>query len=193
VVELKIGVLALQGAVSEHIESFSTLGVEAIPVRLPLELNGLKALVIPGGESTTISRLMSDFAILGTVRELASQGFPILGTCAGLILLAKKVAGFKLDTIAAMDIEVRRNAYGRQVNSFEADLDIFVLGNNPFPGVFIRAPIIERVGDGVEILCRLDGVPVAVQQGKMLACSFHPELAGDLRFHKYFLDLVMKE
>jgi 5'-phosphate synthase pdxT subunit len=193
VVELKIGVLALQGAVSEHIESFSTLGVEAIPVRLPLELNGLKALVIPGGESTTISRLMSDFAILGAVRELASQGFPILGTCAGLILLAKKVAGFKLDTIAAMDIEVRRNAYGRQVNSFEADLDIFVLGNNPFPGVFIRAPIIERVGDGVEILCRLDGVPVAVQQGKMLACSFHPELAGDLRFHKYFLDLVMKE
>lgn len=190
---MKIGVLALQGAVSEHIESFSTLGVEAIPVRLPLELNGLKALVIPGGESTTISRLMSDFAILGTVRELASQGFPILGTCAGLILLAKKVAGFKLDTIAAMDIEVRRNAYGRQVNSFEADLDIFVLGNNPFPGVFIRAPIIERVGDGVEILCRLDGVPVAVQQGKMLACSFHPELAGDLRFHKYFLDLVMKE
>ncbi len=192
-VELKVGVLALQGAVSEHIESFSTLGVEAIPVRSPLELNGLKALVIPGGESTTISRLMSDFAILGAVRELASQGFPILGTCAGLILLAKKVAGFKLDTIAAMDIEVRRNAYGRQVDSFEADLDIFVLGNSPFPGVFIRAPIIEKVGDGVEILCRLDGVPVAVQQGKTLACSFHPELAGDLRFHKYFLDLVTKE
>lgn len=192
-VELKVGVLALQGSVSEHIECLSALDVEAIPVRLPLELSGLKALVIPGGESTTISRLMSDFAVLGAIRELASQGFPILGTCAGLILLAKKVVGFKLDTISVMDIEVRRNAYGRQIDSFEARLDIFVLGNNPFPGVFIRAPIIERVGDGVEVLCCLDGVPVAVQQGKMLACSFHPELAGDLRFHKYFLDLATKK
>lgn len=192
-VELKIGVLALQGSVSEHIESLSALDVEAIPVRLPSELNGLEALVIPGGESTTISRLMSDFAILGAIRELASRGFPILGTCAGLILLAKKVVDFKMDTIGVMDIEVRRNAYGRQVDSFEASLDIFVLGNNPFPGVFIRAPIIKRVGDGVEVLCRLDGVPIAVQQGKMLACSFHPELAGDLRFHKYFLDLATKK
>jgi 5'-phosphate synthase pdxT subunit len=135
---------------------------------------------------------MADFALLDVIRALARQGIPIFGTCAGLILLAKRVIGFTLDTIGVMDIEVRRNAYGRQVDSFETDLDIQALGNVPFRGVFIRAPVIEKVGDGVEILCRLNGVPVAVQQGKVLACTFHPELTGDLRFHKYFLDLVNK-
>jgi len=192
VVGLKIGVVALQGAVSEHIDSFAALGVEAVPVRLPSDINGLQAIVLPGGESTTISRLMADFALLDVIRALARQGIPIFGTCAGLILLAKRVIGFTLDTIGVMDIEVRRNAYGRQVDSFETDLDIQALGNVPFRGVFIRAPVIEKVGDGVEILCRLNGVPVAVQQGKVLACTFHPELTGDLRFHKYFLDLVNK-
>jgi len=192
VVGLKIGVVALQGAVSEHIDSFAALGVEAVPVRLPSDINGLQAIVLPGGESTTISRLMADFALLDVIRALARQGIPIFGTCAGVILLAKRVIGFTLDTIGVMDIEVRRNAYGRQVDSFETDLDIQALGNVPFRGVFIRAPVIEKVGDGVEILCRLNGVPVAVQQGKVLACTFHPELTGDLRFHKYFLDLVNK-
>lgn len=191
-VGLKIGVVALQGAVSEHIDSFAALGVEAVPVRLPSDINGLQAIVLPGGESTTISRLMADFALLDVIRALARQGIPIFGTCAGVILLAKRVIGFTLDTIGVMDIEVRRNAYGRQVDSFETDLDIQALGNVPFRGVFIRAPVIEKVGDGVEILCRLNGVPVAVQQGKVLACTFHPELTGDLRFHKYFLDLVNK-
>ncbi len=190
---MKIGVLALQGAVSEHIKSFHALGVEAIPVRLPSEVNGLSALVLPGGESTTISRLMKDFALLGKVRKLVQQGFPIFGTCAGLILLAKKVVGFELDTVGVLNVEVRRNAYGRQVDSFEADLNIDVLGTVPFRGIFIRAPIIEAVGEGVDVLCRLDAVPVAVQQGKMLACSFHPELTDDVRFHKYFVDIVVKE
>lgn len=189
-VGLKIGVLALQGAVSEHIKSFAALGVEALPIRLPSEIKGLEALVLPGGESTTISRLMKDFALLEEVRKLAQQGFPIFGTCAGLILLAKKVIGLKLDTIGVLDVEVRRNAYGRQVNSFEADLDIGVLGDTPFRGIFIRAPIIETVGEGIQVLCRLNGVPVAVQQGKILACSFHPELTEDVRFHKHFVDII---
>lgn len=191
-VGLKIGVLALQGAVSEHIKCFATLGVEATPVRLPAELNGLSALVLPGGESTTIGRLMKDFALLEKVCRLAQQGFPIFGTCAGLILLAKRVVGFELDTIGALDVEVRRNAYGRQVDSFEVDLNVGVLGDVPFRGIFIRAPVIQAVGDGVEVLCRLDGIPVAVQQGRILACSFHPELTDDIRFHKYFVDLVVK-
>jgi len=187
---LKVGVLALQGAVTEHIESFAALGVEAVPIRLPSQINGLAALVLPGGESTTISRLMKDFALLEEVRRLAQQGFPMFGTCAGLILLAKKVVDFKLDTIGILNIEVRRNAYGRQVDSFEADLHIDVLGAPPFRGVFIRAPMVEAVGEGVEVLCQLNGVPVAVRQDKILACSFHPELTEDIRFHKYFLDMI---
>ncbi len=191
-VGLKIGVLALQGAVSEHIKSFAALGIEAAPVRLPSQVNGLSALVLPGGESTTISRLMKDFALVEEVRRLAQQGFPIFGTCAGLILLAKKVVGLEMDTVGVLNIAVRRNAYGRQVDSFEADLTVDVLGATPFRGIFIRAPIIEAVGEGVKVLCRLDGVPVAVQQGRILACSFHPELTEDIRFHKYFVDLIVK-
>lgn len=189
---MKIGVLALQGAVSEHVRSFAAIGVEAVPVHLPSQVNGLEALVLPGGESTTISRLMKEFALLDDVRKLALQGFPVFGTCAGLILLAKKVIDFKLDTIGVLDVEVRRNAYGRQVDSFEADLEIKVLGAMPFRGIFIRAPIIEGVGDDVEVLCRLNGFPVAVRQGKVLACSFHPELTEDIRFHKYFVELIAR-
>lgn len=187
---MKIGVLALQGAVSEHINAFSSIGVESIPIRLPSELAEVKALVIPGGESTTISRLMLDYALLGSVRQLVLQGVPIFGTCAGLILLAKKVRETKIETIGVLDVVVKRNAYGRQINSFETKIDIPVLGTEPFPAIFIRAPIIESVGNGVEILARLNGVPVAVRQGKIVACSFHPELTGDLRFHRYFMELV---
>ncbi len=187
---MKIGVLALQGAVTEHIQMLSDLGTEAVPVRLPSELEDLDALIIPGGESTTIAKLLSDYGLLEPIRRLAKKGFPIFGTCAGLVLLAKKVPNLKLETIGMMDIEVKRNAFGRQVDSFEADLKIPALHNGAFHGVFIRAPIIEKADSNVEVLCQLNGKPVAVKQGKILACAFHPELTGDTRLHKYFLDIV---
>jgi 5'-phosphate synthase pdxT subunit len=187
---VKIGVMALQGAVAEHIQMLSALGAEAVPVRLPSELEGLDALIIPGGESTTISKLLSDYGLMEPIRRLAKKGFPIFGTCAGLVLLAKKVPNLQMESIGVMDIEVERNAFGRQVDSFEADLKIPALHNGTFHGVFIRAPIIEKVRRGVEVLCQLNGKPVAVKQRKLLACAFHPELTDDLRLHKYFLDIV---
>jgi pyridoxal 5'-phosphate synthase pdxT subunit len=187
---VKIGVLALQGAVAEHIQMLSALGAEAVPVRLPSELDGLDALIIPGGESTTISKLLSDYGLMEPIRRLAKKGFPIFGTCAGLVLLAKKAPNLQMESIGVMDIEVERNAFGRQVDSFEADLKIPALRNGTFHGIFIRAPIIEKAERGVEVLCQLNGKPVAVRQGKLLACAFHPELTDDLRLHKYFLKLV---
>ena len=187
---MKIGVLALQGAAAEHIQMLSALGAEAVPVRLPSELDDLDALIIPGGESTTISKLLSDYGLMEPIRRLAKKGFPIFGTCAGLVLLAKKVPNLQMESIGVMDIEVERNAFGRQVDSFEADLKIPALHNGTFRGVFIRAPIIEKVERGVEVLCQLNGKPVAVRQRKLLACAFHPELTDDLRLHKYFLDIV---
>jgi len=187
---VKIGVLALQGAVTEHIQMLSAIGVEAVPIRLPSELEGLDALIIPGGESTTISKLLSDYGLMKPIRRLAKKGFPIFGTCAGLVLLAKKVPNLQMESLGVMDIEVERNAFGRQVDSFEADLKIPALHNGTFHGVFIRAPIIEKVERGVEVLCQLNGKPVAVRQRKLLACAFHPELTDDLRLHKYFLDIV---
>jgi 5'-phosphate synthase pdxT subunit len=187
---VKIGVLALQGAVAEHIQMLSSLGAEAVPVRLPSELEGLDALIIPGGESTTISKLLYDYGLIEPIRRLAKKGFPIFGTCAGLVLLAKKVPNLQMESIGVMDIEVERNAFGRQVDSFEADLKIPALHNGTFHGIFIRAPIIEKVERGVEVLCQLNGKPVAVRQRKLLACAFHPELTDDLRLHKYFLDIV---
>jgi 5'-phosphate synthase pdxT subunit len=187
---VKIGVLALQGAAAEHIQMMSALGAEAVPVRLPSELDGIDALIIPGGESTTISKLLSDYGLMEPIRLLAKKGFPIFGTCAGLVLLAKKVPNLQMESIGMMDIEVKRNAFGRQVDSFEADLKIPALHNGTFHGIFIRAPIIEKAERGVEVLCQLNGKPVAVRQGKLLACAFHPELTDDLRLHKYFLKLV---
>jgi 5'-phosphate synthase pdxT subunit len=187
---MKIGVLALQGAFIEHIGVFQRLDVEAAPVYLPEELDGLDALVIPGGESTTISRLM-EADLARPVRELATEGLPIMGTCAGLVLLAREITGDSVKSLGLMDIRVKRNAFGRQVDSFESDLQIPVLGEQPFHAVFIRAPIVEEVGSGVEILASLpDGPIVAVRQGKLVACAFHPELTDDLRFHQYFLDIV---
>jgi len=187
---VKIGVLALQGAVTEHIQMLSALDTEAIPVRILSEIDGLDALVIPGGESTTISKLLSDYGLMEPIRKLAEQGFPIFGTCAGLVLLAKKVSNLETEPIGAMDIEVKRNAFGRQVDSFEANLEIPALHNGAFRGIFIRAPIVEKAENGVEVLCQLNNKPVAVRQGKLLACAFHPELTDDLRLHRYFLDLV---
>ena len=188
---MRIGVLASQGAFAEHIAILHQLEVEALPVRLPKELMGLDGLIIPGGESTSISSLMLDYNLTNEIRNLANNGLPIFGTCAGMILLAKRGADSSAEPIGVMDITVKRNAFGRQKDSFETELSIPVLGEKPFPGVFIRAPLIEQANSGVEILAKLaDGVKVAARQGKLLASAFHPELTNDLRFHQYFLDIV---
>jgi 5'-phosphate synthase pdxT subunit len=188
-----VGVLALQGDFREHKEALRRLGVEAKEVRKPEHLLGLKALIVPGGESTTIGLLAQKWGLLEPLREFARSGQPLWGTCAGMILMAKEVVdgvpGQPL--LGLMEITVRRNAFGRQVDSFEADLPVSVLGNPPFHAVFIRAPVIERVGAGVEVLAALeDGTAVAVQHGNLLATAFHPELTRDDRFHRYFLKLA---
>jgi len=188
---MKIGVLASQGAFAEHIAILHQLKVEALPIRLPRELNGLNGLIIPGGESSSISKLMLDYNLMNEIRNLAKNGLPILGTCAGMILLANKVSDLNIEPLGAMDITVRRNAFGRQIDSFETELSMPVLGEKPFPGIFIRAPLIEQANSEVEILARLnDGTGVAARQGKLLASAFHPELTDDLRFHQYFMDIV---
>ncbi len=191
---MKIGVLALQGAFIEHISAIQKLGVEASPVRLPKELNSLDGLIIPGGESTSILNLMQGFNLIQPLREFAQAGFPILGTCAGMICLAKRVShsnNSNAETLALMDMEVRRNAFGRQADSFETELPVPALGDKPFPAVFIRAPIVENASPQVEILAKLpNGATAAARQQKLLATAFHPELTSDLRFHDYFLKIV---
>jgi 5'-phosphate synthase pdxT subunit len=188
---MKIGVLASQGAFAEHILALNKLDIEAVPVRLPGELKRVDGLIIPGGESTTISRLMSSYNLMQEIASLTKDGMPLWGTCAGMILMAKQISGNTTKSLGLMDIRVKRNAFGRQVDSFETELKIPVLGEVPFPAVFIRAPIIENCEKGVEVLARLDNnTIVAARQGKMLATAFHPELTNDLRFHQYFLDIV---
>ena len=188
---MRIGVLASQGAFAEHIAILHRLEVEALPVRLPRELMGLDGLIIPGGESTSISKLMLDYNLLSEIRNLAKNGLPIFGTCAGMILLASEILGSNVESLRVMDIIVRRNAFGRQRDSFETELSIPVLGEKIFLGIFIRAPIIEGVDSEVRILAKLaDGSSVAARQGKLLVSAFHPELTDDLRFHQYFLDIV---
>ena len=188
---MRIGVLASQGAFVEHIAVLQQLGVETLPVRLPSELRGWDGLIIPGGESTSISRLMVDYNLVSEIKNLAESGLPILGTCAGMILLAREILDSDVEPLGLMDITVRRNAFGRQRESFETEIDIPVLGEKPFPGVFIRAPIIEQANNEVEILTRLtNGTGVAARQGKILASAFHPELTNDLRFHQYFLNII---
>ncbi len=191
---MRIGVLAAQGAFIEHMAVLRQLGVEAVPVRLPGELEGLDGLIIPGGESTTISQLLVDYKLLDDIKKLAQNGLPILGTCAGMILLSNDVADPKVEPLGVMPIKIKRNAFGRQRESFETELAIPVLGVKPFHGVFIRAPAIEQVNNGVEILSRLaDGTIVAARQGKLLVAAFHPELTDDLRFHQYFLDMITQK
>jgi 5'-phosphate synthase pdxT subunit len=191
---MKIGVLALQGAFIEHISVIQQLGVEASPVRLPNELGSLDGLIIPGGESTTMLNLMQSFNFIQPLKELAQAGLPILGTCAGMVCLAKKVSNSinsNMETLAVMDMEVRRNAFGRQVDSFETELPVPALGDEPFAAIFIRAPIIERAGPQVEILAKLpNDIAVAARQGKLVVSAFHPELSHDLRFHRYFLKII---
>jgi 5'-phosphate synthase pdxT subunit len=188
---MKIGVLASQGAFIEHITILKQLETEAVPVRLPGELRGLDGLIIPGGESTTISKLMTAYDLMDKIGALARKGLPLFGTCAGMIMMAKNISGKGSPSLELIDIRVKRNAFGRQVDSFETDLHIPVLGEIYFPAVFIRAPVIEHCAKGVEILARLkDGKIVAAREGKMLVSAFHPELTNDTRFHKYFLDIV---
>ncbi len=186
----RAGVLGLQGDFREHIETLRALGVEPVDVRRPEQLDALDALIIPGGESTTIGKLARHYGIIPKLRERVERGMPVWGTCAGAIFLARDVPEHPHPLASLMDITVERNAFGRQVDSFEADLAVSVLGERPFHAVFIRAPRIVRVGPGVDVLATLaDGTVVAVRQGNLLATSFHPELTGDRRFHEFFLSL----
>lgn len=185
---MKIGVLALQGDVPEHERALEAAGAAPATVRHAHELDAVDALVLPGGESTTMAKLLSRFDLLEPLRARARGGLPLYGTCAGMILMARDVAGGE-DTLGVMDVAVTRNAYGRQVDSFEADLDIGGI-EGPFRAVFIRAPAVERVGPGVEVLASCDGRPVLVREGSLLASSFHPEMTGDQRVHELFVAMV---
>lgn len=195
---LRIGVLALQGAFAEHLVCLTRAGAEAVAVRLPCQLEGLDGLVIPGGESTAIGKLMRAYGLTEALRSLAGQAFPIYGTCAGMILLARDIEGDETgeiggNRIGVMDIVVRRNAFGRQVESFEQDVEIPRIGGAPFRGLFIRAPIVVRVGADVRVLCHLpDGTIVGAEQENVLVTAFHPELTPDGRIHSYFLDIVAR-
>lgn len=188
---MKIGVLAAQGAFVEHIKVLNQLEVDAAPVRLPRELAGMDGLIIPGGESTTISRLIAEYGLEEKIKKLAVEGKPLFGTCAGMIILSRNISGNTTHTLGLMDIRVKRNAFGRQRESFEVMLPVPALGEEPFPAVFIRAPLIESYSSEVEVLAKLpDDTMVAARQGNLLVTAFHPELTGDRRFHRYFLDMT---
>jgi 5'-phosphate synthase pdxT subunit len=181
---VRIGVLALQGAFREHVAMLGAIGVESVEVRLPEDLRDVHGLILPGGESTTMRRLVRRWGLAGPILDLARSGAPIFGTCAGMIVLGKAIVGGEEPVLPLLDVVVERNAFGRQLDSFETDLDVPVLGERPVHAIFIRAPIIEDVGPGVDVLARLDdGRIVAVREGNVLATSFHPELAGETRFH----------
>lgn len=189
----RAGVLALQGAFREHRRALRDVGLDAVEVRVPSDLEGVDGLVIPGGESTTMSKLMQAYGLEDPIAELHARGAPLLGTCAGMIVLARDAVDGRPDQryLGLIDIDVRRNAYGRQTASFEAPVRL--AGEDlPMPGVFIRAPRIERLGDGVEVVAMLDDVPVAVRQGDVLVAAFHPELTGDRRLHARFAAMVMR-
>jgi len=178
-------VLAVQGAFSEHIDVLRGLGVEAVPVRLPEDLEGISGLILPGGESTTMRKLIDRWGLREPIAQLARDGAPIFGTCAGMILLAMEITDGDAPVFPLLDISVKRNAFGRQLESFEGELSVPVLGDRPVHAVFIRAPIVERVGPGVDVLAQLDdGRVVAVRAGSVVATAFHPELAGETRFHR---------
>ncbi|MCC7368407.1 MAG: pyridoxal 5'-phosphate synthase glutaminase subunit PdxT [Chloroflexi bacterium] len=188
---LTVGVLALQGAFVEHVQTIERLGATAREIRLPSDLEGIDGLIIPGGESTTIGKLLVHYELLAPLRTLVDRGFPIYGTCAGAILLAKDIGGLDQPLLATMDLVVKRNAFGRQLQSFETDLKIAGLGEQPFRAIFIRAPAITSVSEGVDVLAALDdGAIVAARQGSLLVSCFHPELTEDDRFHRAFLESV---
>lgn len=190
---MRIGVLALQGAFREHIMTLESLGIRTTAVRLPSQLAELDGLVIPGGESTAIAKLMVTYGFYDPIGQRHDAGLAVWGTCAGAILIAREIldAVSGQESLALMDIVVRRNAFGRQVDSFEADLDFLHLDRGTFRGVFIRAPWIEAVGPDVEVLATHDGKVVAAREGDLLATAFHPELTGDPRVHRYFVEQVV--
>ena len=182
---MRIGVLALQGAFQEHLETLESIGVEGVPVRLPPDLDGLAGLILPGGESTTMRRLIARWGLAEPILGLAAGGAPLFGTCAGMIVLAREIVGDEEPILPLLDVSVERNAFGRQLDSFETDLAVPILGDGPVHAVFIRAPIIERAGPNVDVLARLDdGRIVAVRERNIIATAFHPELAGETRFHR---------
>ena len=186
---MKVGVLALQGAFARHIEVLESLGVAARPVKGPAELADVDALVIPGGESTTMSMLLDSAELFDPIAARLADGLPALGTCAGMILLARTVLDGRADqhSFGVLDIDVRRNGFGRQLDSFEADLDVTGLAGEPFHAVFIRAPVVERWGPDVEVLAQVGDHPVLVRHDAVFAASFHPELTDDRRVHQAFL------
>ena len=188
---MKVGVLALQGAFARHCEVLTALGAAPLEVRTPLDLEAVDAMVMPGGESTTMSMLLDSSGLRTPLAGRMADGLPVLGTCAGMILLAVRVTDGRPDqrSFAAIDIDVRRNGYGRQVDSFEDEFPVAGL-DGPFHGVFIRAPVVERVGPTVEVLARVDTIPVLCREGSVLVSSFHPEMSGDGRIHERFLDLA---
>ena len=182
---MKIGVLALQGAFREHLDTLRAIGVEGVRVREPADLAGISGLIFPGGESTTMRQLIERWGLREPILDLAAQGAPLFGTCAGMIVLATQIAGGESPILPLLDVTVERNAFGRQLDSFEADVPVPVLGDTPVHAVFIRAPIIERTGPDVDVLATLDdGRIVAVRQRNVIATAFHPELAGETRFHR---------
>jgi 5'-phosphate synthase pdxT subunit len=187
---MKIGILALQGAVREHRNLLHRLGVETVDVLNPGDLNGIDALILPGGESTTVGKLMVRYNLLNPVVEMGRKGLPVFGTCTGLILLSKHIYNSEQYRLGLMDTYVERNAFGRQLASFEADMHISVLGNIPFHTVFIRAPYIDRVEDSVKILLSYQGKILFAEQNNFLAAAFHPELTDDTRIHEYFLQRI---
>ena len=185
---VRIGVLALQGDFAEHGHMLSRLDAEPVEVRQPSDMDGIDGLIIPGGESTTIGKLMVRYGFQEPIRGLAKAGKPLWGTCAGLILMARDV-GRRQPVLNLLDITVERNAFGRQTDSFETDLEIEGLSGGPFPAVFIRAPVVRAVGPGVQVLSRLnDGAIVAVRRGRLFGTAFHPELTGDTRLHASFVE-----
>ena len=190
---MKVGVLALQGASARHVSMLARLDAQAVAVRSPTDLDAVDALVLPGGESTTMSMLLESSALFPAVAERLAGGMPAFGTCAGMILLGREILDGRDDQrcFGAIDIGVRRNAFGRQVDSFEADLTVDGLGGEPLHAVFIRAPVVEAVGPDVDVLATVDGRPVLCRRGRVLAAAFHPELGDDPRLHELFLDEVV--
>ena len=182
---MKIGVLALQGAFAEHVQVLRQIGVEPVEVRLPQQLADVDGLILPGGESTTMRRLVDRWGMRQPILDLAARGAPLFGTCAGMIILAREIADGDEPVLPLLDVTVERNAFGRQLDSFETELTVPLLGDHPVHGVFIRAPVIEHVGPDVDVLARLDdGRIVAVRERNVVATAFHPELAGEPRFHR---------
>ncbi len=184
-----VGVLALQGAFREHVAAVSSLGVEAREVRQLKDMDGIDAMIIPGGESTTMGKLLNEWHMLEPLRQRIQQGMPVYGSCAGLILLCRTIENSDQPRLGVLDATVRRNAFGRQVDSFETDLSIPEVSPEPVPAVFIRAPVIISMGPEVKVLAEVRGQAVAVRQNNILATSFHPELTPDTRLHSYFLGM----